>query len=427
MTNGSRGGHAMARITRGLRRLLPVLLCLPLPGVACRTPVAEPDLEAMVEALLPRLEARSGLRAIEPIRVERRDEGSLRAYLVDRLDQELPAEEMAGIEATYQALGLLPDTLDLRSLLLELYTEQVIGHYDPATATLYVMEGVPADALEPVLVHELVHAIQDQHADLDSLISRERGNDRQVAAHAAIEGHATVVMFELLLEEQAGQQVDVAALPDLRAQLAPMIQAGDGTFPVFEAAPRLIRETLLFPYIDGAAFVQALWRERPERPPPFHDWLPLSSAQVRWPMERYFPRPDPPRELVLNLPPPSPWRVLREDNLGSFEIGILLAEHLGEEARDGSAGWTADVYRTLEDEEGRRAIVLYSAWIDAAAADGFADAYGRILAERAERRGTVQRLELEGQPAVLVVDVAPGLDPSDVPVPSAGLAAEAYR
>ena len=33
------------------------------------------------------------------------------------------------------ALGPLPDTLQLRSLLLDLYTEQVAGYYDPDSAT----------------------------------------------------------------------------------------------------------------------------------------------------------------------------------------------------------------------------------------------------------------------------------------------------
>jgi hypothetical protein len=40
---------------------------------------------------------------------------------------------------TYVALGLIPDTLELRPLLLDLYTEQVMGYYDPRSTTLYVL------------------------------------------------------------------------------------------------------------------------------------------------------------------------------------------------------------------------------------------------------------------------------------------------
>src|SRR5690606_21489386 len=106
------------------------------------------------------------------------------AYVEAQLTDEMPPEELEGVHATYALLGLIPDTLDLRALLLDLYTEQIVGYYDPETKTLYAVEGVQREALRPVLAHELVHALQDQHANLDSLISRERGNDRQVAAQA---------------------------------------------------------------------------------------------------------------------------------------------------------------------------------------------------------------------------------------------------
>ena len=153
----------------------------------------------------------------------------------------------------YETLGLLPQDFDLKGILLDLYSEQVVGYYDPATKALFVITGANPVELRPVLVHELVHALQDQHANLDSLIARERGNDRQTAAQSAIEGHATMVMVAYVAEEQNKGPVNIQALPDIEKSIRPMMEAQNSQFPVFQKAPRVLRETLVFPYVTVPA------------------------------------------------------------------------------------------------------------------------------------------------------------------------------
>ena len=80
--------------------------------------------------------------------------------------------------ASYALLGLVPDTLDLRAVLLSLYTEQVAGFYEPDSTALFVMDDQPASALQGLLIHELVHAVQDQTVDLHALTDPDLGNDR---------------------------------------------------------------------------------------------------------------------------------------------------------------------------------------------------------------------------------------------------------
>jgi hypothetical protein len=125
------------------------------------------DLAGVVSTMMPALERLSGLDRTEAVRVRRQTREGARAYVAARLDEELPPAERAAVRRTYVALGLLPDTLDLDALLLDLYTEQVLGYYDPAARTLFVVSGEPVDDLRPVIAHELVHALQDQHTDLD--------------------------------------------------------------------------------------------------------------------------------------------------------------------------------------------------------------------------------------------------------------------
>jgi hypothetical protein len=227
-----------------------------------------------------------------------------------------------------------------------------------------------------VVAHELVHALQDQHTDLDSLIERKRGNDRQAAAQAAIEGHATLVMFALLAEEAAGQPVDPAMLPDPGAELRGGFGAG-AQFPVFQRAPAIIRETLLFPYAAGASFVHALWSRDGARPheAPIGPRLPQSTEQVMHPVARFAETRDAPTELRFAGNPA--WPVAFENTLGAFEVQVLLDEHLGTDSVPAD-GWDGDRFRLLETPDGGRALVWVSVWDDAPAAARFTAALQRI-------------------------------------------------
>lgn len=381
----------------------------------------ESDLDAMMEEMLPRLERLSGLEARAPIRMARQDRASVRAYVERQIEEELPRDVLEGIQATYVALGLIPDTLDLRALLLDLYEEQVVGYYDPKSDTFYLVEGHTAAEARVTLAHELVHALQAQHVDLDSLISGERGSDRQTAAQSAIEGHATLVMYALLQELQSGGEVDLARLPDLSAQLRSLLDAQNEAFPVYRTAPRVIRQTLVFPYAGGAAFVQALWRAKGRGadgrwPAPLDSLLPASTEQVLHPVDRFLRERDLPTEIVLTEGA-NGWRTLYENTLGELELSIFLTEHLGWAADTAAVGWDGDRYRLLEGPGGGRALVWYSVWDDTASADAFAESYRRILEVRPDRRGRVRRMEVRGRPVVLVVDAEAGVELDSVPVP----------
>lgn len=391
-----------------MRVLVLIMLATSLAAAACRGQSsaerqANAALAAAVDSLMPRLEQLSGLKKLKPITMRQQSREELRAYIVTRLQEEMPPEELNGMRAAYAALGLIPDTLDLQKLLLDLYTEQVAGYYDPKTDAFYMVEGTPDDLLRATLAHELVHALQDQHVNLDSLISRKRGNDRQSAAQAAIEGHATLVMFALLAG--AGGNFDPSMLPAMGDQLGPMLEAQNAQFPVFRRAPRIIRETMLFPYIGGADFVQHLWRTQ-RFAAPLGERLPQSTEQVLHPADKFMPNADAPTEV--RFAQPAPGRMLYENTLGELEIGILLNEHSGSKAA--AAGWDGDRYRLIE-ENGRQLLTWLSVWDDAASADRFAAAYRSIGGKRG-RAVRADRLQVNNRAAVWIVDAPAATDVS---------------
>ena len=396
------------------------MLAISLTASACKGQQGnevDPALTAAADSLMPQLELFSGLHKLRPITMRQQSRDQLRKYVQERLHAEIPPEEMKGMQAAYTALGLLPDTLNLEKLLLDLYAEQVAGYYDPTTDAFYMVEGTPRDLLRPTLAHELVHALQDQHANLDSLISRKRGNDRQTAAQAAIEGHATLVMFAVLAGG-GNANFDPAMLPDMSDQLSVLMEAQNSQFPVFRSAPRIIRETMLFPYIGGASFVQELWRAQAGTPnrfgAPLNERLPQSTEQVLHAREKFTTTPDAPSEVRFTQGMPG--AVVYENTLGELEIGILLQEHLGNKAA--AAGWDGDRYRVLE-HDGKPIMVWQSVWDDPAAADRFMAAYRQVAQKRTNRAIRVERNMVGNMNGVWVVDAPSGTNISEIrPLPA---------
>ena len=356
---------------------------------------SDPELRALVASLLPDLAARSGLQLREPIRVERRSRGELEGYLRGKLDEELSEEEEGYLTRAYALLGLVPEDLDLRGLLLSVYTEQIAGFYDPDSTALFVLDDQPTETLTTLLVHELVHAVQDQAADLNAITDKDRGNDHQTAAQAAIEGHATVVMLEYMMEQLQDSPVDLSEIPDFAAQLRPELDAVRGQYPALASAPRVIQEAMLFPYLEGAAFVQALWQAEDGRPAPFGPYLPKSTEQIIDPSKLGFAGRDDPTPVGLRVPGRS---IVLEDELGQLETGIFLEELAGTEAGDAAVGWDGDRFALLDGGGG---LVWVTVWDDFVARDRFVTRVGgRIQDLPAE--AVVEGVEVSGRPVAIL-------------------------
>lgn len=329
---------------------------------------SDPDLRRLAAELLPQLSRRSGLELLAPVRLERRSRAELETYLREKLDEELPPERARHLARSYHLLGLAPGDLRLRDLLLSVYLEQVAGFYDPDSTALFVLDDQGPDQLRPLLLHELVHAVQDQTADLDALTAAELGNDRRKAAQAAIEGHATLVMMEHVYGEMQGQALDLSEIPDMADQLRPALESVQAQFPALAAAPAVVQESLLYPYLEGAGFVLALWRSGAERGAAFRGSLPLSTEQVVAPEKLLGPEVDAPTGVTLT---PAGGTVLLADNLGQAEVDLLLRD-VGGSPGTRARGWDGDGYILVDGGDGSPSgLVWASVWDDADARDAF--------------------------------------------------------
>lgn len=357
------------------------------------------DLAALAEAILPGLAKRSGLALRAPVRLETRSRAALEAFLREKLDEELPPERARDLATAYHRLGMIPPNLDIRELLLGVYLEQVAGFYDPDAAALFVLDDQPAETLHALLLHELVHAVQDQWVDLDSLTAPERGNDRRTAAQAAIEGHATLVMLEYMTEEIRGGAVDLSEVPDMADQLRPALEAVRSQYPALAAAPRVIQEGLLLPYLEGAGFVLRLWQARPERVAPFGADLPASTEQVLHPERFLSDPPDHPTTVRVRA---TAGRVVLDDVLGEAETRILLDEMTGL-APEGPLGWDGDRWILVRPDDGAPDLLAWaSVWDDAGPRDRWVAALEGVL-DRFPGGARVSASEIDERPVLVLV------------------------
>ena len=130
------------------------------------------------------------MKFLFPVQADFLERADLSAKLLEIFQKEMPDEELLKQQKTMVAFGLLPPDLDLKKTMLDLLTEQIAGFYDPDTKRLYLIrEGGPEekrlwwekllgtgnsfdpDEQKTILIHEMSHALMDQHHDLLSMMS----------------------------------------------------------------------------------------------------------------------------------------------------------------------------------------------------------------------------------------------------------------
>ena len=128
--------------------------------------VEEAKVRADVDMIADFVARARGLAFKAPPVVEVLDEESFKNRIAADLDKQREAIEAQG--AAQKALGLIPQDLDYFETLKKLRTDRVAGFYDVKTKELVVRGGGNIGPEQRVTIaHELTHALQDQHFNLD--------------------------------------------------------------------------------------------------------------------------------------------------------------------------------------------------------------------------------------------------------------------
>ncbi|HYO82181.1 MAG TPA: hypothetical protein VES20_12320, partial [Bryobacteraceae bacterium] len=143
----------------------------------------------------------------------------VRAFLEERIAEEVKPEEIRIEELVLKRFGLIPEDFDLKSATVNLITEQAAAFYDYRRKKLFLLEEENQGGLaqNTVLVHELAHALADQHFDLGRYIKRGRTDDESTARMAVMEGQATWLMMEAMGHKMGQSLRKLPQLVDMMA------------------------------------------------------------------------------------------------------------------------------------------------------------------------------------------------------------------
>jgi hypothetical protein len=333
----------------------------------------------------------SEIRELEPLdtvtRIFPRPD-DVRAYLNESISGEDVERDFFEAQQFYIAFDLMPSDTMLMQTYIELLGDQIGGFYDTETDEMNIVllnDITPQRALplleEIVYSHEFTHALQDQHFDLERLLTDDLVNaepDRAQAVLSLVEGDATLVMTDYLTRLAEDQPLRVLA------GIGSLTVAGSAEFP--ENTPPILITELTSPYLDGMEFVTALrddggW----ERVNQAYTDLPLSTEQILHP-EKYLTGENP-LPITLNneqMPLDAPWERLFDRTLGEFFLREYLATQLApRDAADMAAGWGGDRYHLYYNAEtDQRAWVMRLAWDSALEADEFSEGYLKFIEMR---------------------------------------------
>ncbi len=317
------------------------------------------------------IEAIRGLQHKSTVTPVLLDSNGVRNWLVKANAAQTDHAALANESKLFSHLGLLPAGSSLEQMELDLEAGQVVGFYDPVSKGLYVLSdsGGVGPVQKITFSHEYTHTLQDQAFGLGKLaIDTPDQGDRDLARTALPEGDATLAMTLWATRNMSLSDLTAVAMESL---------SGPQTDQLAKA-PKILRETLMFPYQDGLKFVQGI-----------HDkggWAavdrlytnpPDSTSQILHP-DLYANRVKPVAVEVPVVPAAlgNGWKLTMQDTLGELQLRIWLEGGSGSANSSSAAAgavssWAGDRAALYEGPNGQWVVVLNTAWHSSTGRDAF--------------------------------------------------------
>ncbi len=340
-----------------------------------------------LHALERQVEKLRGLTFTRPVTARYVDGARMKQILVEEMDREYPAGQWPKMETVLRTFGLIPPKMDLRKVMTGLLEDQVAGLYDPRAKVLYVDKdalggedllsemGIKNGSMSDIfLVHELDHALTDQHFHLLSLPLEDHSDeDRASAARCVVEGDATWVMLRYMYSLLGVPPAKQKNMDDLAKTM------GLGQEMLGRAAPAYVEQNLLMAYLGGLRLVRAAYaRSGFAGVNALYEHPPQSMEEVLHPA-KYFAGNDPPLKVRVTAPAgwkKAGWKELDGGTWGELNVRIILEEWgvSGETADRAAAGWGGDAYEVYVGPNGETAFTWTTKWDSAKDAEQFAAA-----------------------------------------------------
>lgn len=365
------------------------------------------QLFALVDQLIKFSSDETGLPVKSPVKRKLTTRDAVESYLIKKFDEDQDSKRLQRDEIVLKKFGLLDRDFALKPFLLALLKEQIEAYYDSKTKTVNLLDWVDAEDQKAVLAHELTHALQDQHANLqkwsdqtpDDVSTNSTGDtehlakdEMDTARDAVVEGQATAVMMDYVLKPMGKSLVKDPEVMDLLKQH--MNATGDS--PVMARAPLLLSESMLFPYREGLSFEQDIWMDR-GRDAAFAgvlDHPPSSTWEIINP-RMYETRKAPALPLMPDIHPlvDKLYQPYDIGQIGQLDVQIMSKLFGGDESsRNLTPAWNGGIYwagqlrsaTAAADANSTKSLALFyfSVWRNPASAQAFADMYASSLGRK---------------------------------------------
>jgi hypothetical protein len=361
------------------------------PPLADSKAATHADFIAAADEVLGQMSQITGLKLMTPLKKSLRSREEIRAYVIKQMNEDKNPAERYADQRSAEAFGLLPKGFDLDSFMVNVLTEQVEGLYDPKTQEFYIADWSPLADQRVVMAHELTHALEDQHFQIEAWLKAARPNeDAELARDAVLEGSAMAAMVDYLM---LGTGRSLKDLPDFD----PGMLIGDlGSTPALQNAPPFLKDTLIFPYFAGLSFSAAIlkntgWAALPgvfERPPVSTQQImhPALYKSGKIPKTVALPR----LEKLLG----SSWAKLDENIMGEYGWKEVLKQFLdNDRAKLLAAAWDGDRYAVFEQKQTKKLVLVTRLPLDSEEhAARFFGQYSEALEKKyAERSNLLRR------------------------------------
>ena len=252
-------------------------------------------------------------------------------------------------------LRFLPEGGDLRALLGEFLKGNVAANYDPETKGVSFLPGIQRTL--QLMVHELTHALDDQHFDMKTTVDAFAGNlDRALAFGMLAEGNAQSVEMRFVTGGGSGKQ-DLKVMRDFADSMGDAILRRR-----FGDTPPAIALAFKSQYTEGIVFAETLRRtEKGEEAIHAAFRKPPASTEQGLHPEKYLAGEAPVAITFGALPPGG--KVLFDTTLGELgtRIALLASGVAKPEANSVAAGWGGDRV-ALVSLPGGEALVWTTVW-----------------------------------------------------------------
>jgi hypothetical protein len=370
------------------------------------TPRQAEELFHSVDEILEFDSKQTGLPIKKEVKRKLTSRDEVVSYLTKHLNDE-DTKRLRRSELVLKKFGLLPRNFNLETFLVALLREEVAGYYDPKTKTVNLLDWVPIEEQEPVMAHELTHALQDQSFGLQKWMKRGEkdlgeikkdptpddieNDEMDNAREAVIEGQAQAMMFQYALAPTGHSITNSPALVD--AMQEETLTGTPGT-KVFNEAPIFMKESLTFPYSYGMQFVVALMQKGGkekafaavlQNPP--HTTRQIMEPQTYLSGEKIEPMQIPDFKHDFKN-----YQKFDIGAMGEFDVAVLIEQYAGKPlSKHLCPEWRGGYYYAAKAKPGPMSdtvgtvplgLLYVSRWSSPDIASEFAEIYARSLRQR---------------------------------------------